>query len=242
MPRYKITIEYDGTNYLGWQRQPEGPTVEKEIEDALSRILQQPINIVGQGRTDSGVHAEGQVAHFDFPEPLVSDQLCYALLGVLPRDIAVYQLVEVPDDFHARFDAKSRRYRYQFVTRPSPLRHRHAGMVLNDLDFDAMNECAAMVCGVHDFESFVKSNADQEHAKCEVLTSEFSRQGHLVCYHIEANRFLHHLVRRLAGTMIEVGKGNRTIAEFKQLLQEPRTDISGHGAQAKGLILETVNY
>ncbi|MDZ7692761.1 MAG: tRNA pseudouridine synthase A [Balneolaceae bacterium] len=121
MPRYKLLIEYDGTNFFGWQRQPEGRTVEREIEQALSQILTTPIDIIGQGRTDSGVHAEAQVAHFDYEQDLDSQKLPYALLGVLPRDVSVYKLERVYDDFHARFDAKSRRYRFQVITRSSPM-------------------------------------------------------------------------------------------------------------------------
>ncbi len=242
MPRYKILIEYDGTDYSGWQRQPNSCTVEEEIETALSQILQEPIDIKGQGRTDSGVHAEGQVAHFNFPEKLDEAELLYALLGVLPRDIAVYHLEQVSADFHARFHATSRRYRYQVITRPSPLQHRHALMVLNDLDVDAMKVCAEQILGIHDFESFTKSGPDQEHTECDVMNSKFEQQGIMLIYHIEANRFLRHMVRRLVGTMLQVGKGKQNVAYFKELLNNPQQDIGGHGAPAKGLILEKVGY
>src|SRR6056297_3026242 len=130
MPRYKLLIEYDGTRYSGWQRQPNANTVEEEIENALSQILREPVDIIGQGRTDAGVHAEGQVAHFDFPKELEKHRILFALLGVLPRDIAVWDLEETDPDFHARFSALLRRYRFQIITRPSPLWNRHAEMIL----------------------------------------------------------------------------------------------------------------
>lgn len=242
MPRYKILVEYDGTDYNGWQLQPKGKTVEGAIETGLSQILQQPVDIVGQGRTDSGVHAEGQAAHFDFPKELDGNKMIYALLGVLPRDIAVWNMERVAEDFHARFNAKSRRYRFQAVTRPSPLWERQAEMVLEELDLKAMRSCAEMILGTHDFESFTISSEDQERTECEVTLSEWSRQDHLLFYRIRANRFLRRMVRRLAGTMIRVGQKKNSIEDFQQLLREPSKDRGGHSAAAKGLILERVEY
>lgn len=242
MPRYKILIEYDGTAYNGWQLQPEGRTVEGEIESALSQILRQPVDIIGQGRTDSGVHAEGQVAHFDFPEQLDRKRMLFALLGVLPRDISVWDLEQADGEFHARFHGKSRQYRYQVVTRPSPLWERQAELLLEDLDYEAMYSCAGMICGVHDFESFTKSGPDRERTECEVMVSAFARRDHLLIYRIRANRFLHHMVRRLVGTMLQVGRGKLGVDDFENLLNSPTPERNGHGAAAKGLILEKVEY
>lgn len=242
MSRYKILIEYDGTNYNGWQLQPGGKTVEGEIEAALGRILGQPVDIVGQGRTDSGVHAEGQVAHFDFPEKLEKEKMLYALLGVLPRDISIWKMEQVDDDFHARFHAISRRYRYQIVTRPSPLWERYAEMVLEGLNLEAMHDCAELIPGTHDFGSFTITNEEQESTKCEVWLSEFLQEGHQITYQVQANRFLRRMVRRLVGTMIQVGQGKRSVEDFKSLLENPGKDGSSHGAAAKGLILEKVEY
>ena len=242
MPRYKILIEYDGTDYNGWQLQPRGKTVEGAIEEALSQILRRPVDIVGQGRTDGGVHAEGQAAHFDFPDRLERESILYALLGVLPRDIAVWDLNEVAEDFHARFHARSRQYRFQIVTRPSPLLERYAEMVLEPLDLDAMRKCAEYVRGTHDYESFTKSGPEQERTECTVWHSEFICESQLVTYRVRANRFLRHMVRRLVGTMVQVGQGKRSVAEFEQLVDRPDRENSGHGADAKGLVLEQVEY
>ncbi len=242
MPRYKISVEFDGTSFNGWQRQPEGRTVEGEIEAALKQILGQPVDIIGQGRTDSGVHAEGQTAHFDFPEMLEPDRILFALLGVLPRDISVWDIEEVAGDFHARFDAKIRRYRYQITTRRAPLIDHMAEMILEDLDLKAMAACAEMIKGTHNFESFTRTDNENPNAVCEVLLSELEAHQHLITYRITANRFVRHMVRRLAGTMIKVGQGKRTVDEFADLLHNPDKNKSAHGASAKGLILEKVGY
>lgn len=242
MPRYKISIEFEGTRYSGWQKQPNAITVEEEIENALSQVLRQPIDVIGQGRTDSGVHAEEQVAHFDFPEQIDHDQLLYALLGVLPHDIAVWDSQNVKDDFHARFDAVSRRYRYQIVHRPAPLWRSTSEMVLDDLDMEAMHFCAKKIAGTHNFDSFTKPDNENPNSVCEVTNSGFSKNDPLIFYHIEANRFIRHMVRRLVGTMIEVGQGKRTHEEFVDMIDQPSKQKNGHGASAKGLILEKVNY
>lgn len=242
MPRYKLLIEYNGTSFNGWQRQPEGRTVEGEIEAALAQVLRQPVDILGQGRTDSGVHAEGQVAHFDFPDTIDRDRLLFALLGVLPNDIAVWDLVEVPGDFHARFDAKARQYRYQIITRRAPLIEHMAEMVLGDLDIDAMQSCANMIKGKHHFDSFTPADNENPNAECSVSRSELLTDNHLITYRIAANRFVRHMVRRLVGTMIHVGQGKRSISEFSDFLHKPSKNKNGHGASPKGLILEKVEY
>lgn len=242
MPRYKILIEYDGTNYSGWQKQPNSNTIEEEIENALAQILRQPVDIIGQGRTDSGVHAEGQVAHFDFPEALDRNRLLYALLGVLPHDIAVWEMEEVDDDFHARFDATSRQYRYQIALRPAPLLRSTSEMVLVELDLNAMQKCAEKIIGTYNFECFAKTDEEDADTTSDVTRSEFTKNQPLLIYHIEAIRFVRHMVRRLVGTMIQVGQGKRTVEEFVDMLENPTADKNGHGAAAKGLILEKVQY
>ena len=242
MSRYKILIEYDGTDYSGWQKQPNANTVEEEIEKALEQILREPVDVIGQGRTDAGVHAEGQVAHFDFEESIDKDRLLFGLLGVLPKDIAVWDMEEVHQEFHARFYGKARQYRYQIIRRPSPIHDRYAEMVLGDLDTEAMQECAKMLLDTHNFESFTYSSDEQPSTDCEVMISELSIGDPLITYQIKANRFVRHMVRRIVGIMLQVGQGKRTVAHFADLLNNPSKDKSGHGASAKGLILEEVTY
>lgn len=242
MARYKLYIEYDGTAYSGWQIQPNAPTVEETIEQAISRILQEEIDVIGQGRTDSGVHAEAQVAHCDIKKEINIDDLLYALLGVLPRDISVWHIEQAKDEFHARFDGQWRQYRYQIVTRPSPLYYRQAELIRYDLDWPALQECTDMIVGEHDFESFSKADKDQRDAICTVTQSAIQQQNHLITYRIRANRFVRHMVRRLVGTMILVGTGKQSVEHFRDLLLNPSEDKTSHGASAKGLILEKVGY
>jgi tRNA pseudouridine38-40 synthase len=242
MPRYKLLIEYDGTAYYGWQKQPDHVTVEGKLEEALSQILGDNIDVIGQGRTDSGVHAEAQVAHFDSDQPIEQGELLYALLGVLPRDISIWDLQQVKGDFHARFHAQSRQYRYQIVTRSSPLAFRFAKLVRNELDWEAMQECAALVQGTYDFVNFSKMHEDQRSAVCSVEYSAFQRRDHHITYRIRANRFVHHMVRRLVGSLLQVGKGKETIAYFRELLYQSEGTGKAQGIAAKGLVLEGVQY
>ena len=160
MPRYKIWIEYEGTQYCGWQKQPEDPTVQAEIEAALERILREEIEVYGQGRTDSGVHAEGQVAHFDTSSSVDRQRVQYSLNGVLPRDIAVWKMEEVSDAFHARFDATARQYRYQVTIRPRPLWRHTANLVRKPLDRSLLDRCAEWIKGEHDFVNFARMEDD----------------------------------------------------------------------------------
>lgn len=242
LSKYKLFIEFKGTRYSGWQKQPNAKTIEEEIEKAFSRILQQKINIVGQGRTDSGVHAEKQIAHVDIEEKNNVNDLLYALRGVLPRDISVWKMEKTDENFHARFDAKSRQYRYQILTRPSPLLREVAIYEAHNLNYQAMRECAEQLIGKHDFENFSKANKDQKNAVCEVTLSNLIKEEYLITYRIKANRFVHHLVRRLVGSMLQVGKGKMRVEHFEELLNEPKTDLRSTGITGRGLILEDVIY
>jgi tRNA pseudouridine38-40 synthase len=242
MPRYKLLVEYDGTDYHGWQRQPNANTVEEELEKGITRILGEPVDIKGQGRTDSGVHAEAQAAHFDSEQPIDRSGFLYAMPGVLPRDISVWDLQQVQDDFHARFDAKSRQYRYQMITRPSPLADRFAKRVSRDLNPDVMNKCAEMIADTHDFRNFCKISDQRESTVCNVEHSVFMREGHRLTYRIRANRFKHHMVRRLVGTMLQAGLGKMPLSHFRKMLDEPENEHRSHGIAAKGLVLEQVRY
>ncbi len=163
-------------------------------------------------------------------------------MGVLPDEIAVWNLQEVSDDFHARFDAISRQYRYQIARRPKPLLKHASILVLQDLDLEAMNHCAGLVKGSHNFDSFTKPDNQNPSSQCKVSQSDLILQDDLWIYRIEANRFVRHLVRRLVGTMLEVGKGKRSVDEFEDMLYNPGKEKNGHGAPARGLILEKVRY
>lgn len=243
MPRYKVHIEYDGTNYAGWQTQPNELTIQDAIEAALNQVLRVEIPIVAAGRTDSGVHAEDQVAHFDYKDSIDSDKLLKSLYGVLPRDIAVWRIEQAHDDFHARFDAIARQYRYQIITRPSPLLRNYAWEQFYDLDIETMRDGVDELYGVNDFSSFCRFNPDVNHTMCDVHKADlFTLEDNIILFRIKANRFLHHMVRSLAGTIVEIGLGKRDIQSLKDLLKNPNRDHAGVTAPAHALILEKVFY
>jgi len=242
MPRYKLTIEYKGTNYSGWQKQPDARTIEEEIEKAFDRVHDQHISMYGQGRTDGGVHAIGQTAHFDIPKPIDIDKLKHAFLGVLPSDIAVWDIREVEEDFHARFDAIYRQYIYRIARRPRPLFKSTSILAMYELDMARMRECAKWIEGEHNFDSFTRADNQNPSSFCNVFESRFSERNGLLCYHIRANRFVRHLVRRLVGTLLMVGRHKCTAEEFENLLLEPDKQKDAYGVPAKGLTLEKVGY
>ncbi len=242
MPRYKLVIEYLGSAYSGWQKQLNAVTVEETIESALERITGESIDIIGQGRTDSGVHAEAQTAHVDFLKPIDKEELIYALVGVLPKDIAVWDMERVSSDFHARFDAIYRRYRYCIARRPRPLLKDTSATEFRELDTEAMNYCADLIEGTHNFDSFTKPDNQNPSSECEVSDSTLTESDGLLIYRIQANRFVRHMVRRLVGTMLQVGLGKRLAEDFKDMLLNPSKLKNGHGAPARGLILEKVGY
>ncbi len=242
MPRYKIVIAYDGTNYLGWQIQKKGQTIQRELECTLSILNRgEQINVVGSGRTDSGVHAVGQVAHFDWQTNMPTCDIISALNGNLPVDIRIRSCTLVPDDFHARFSAVSRYYLYRCRTDDN-LMERHAIWQTGDLALDVLNEAAACIIGKHDFTSFSKTNSETENRVCKIQLSEWSKSGKIVYYLIAGNRFLHHMVRYLVGTMVEISKNRMTLREFKEKFYNPQDNVRIAKAPAHGLYLQQIDY
>lgn len=243
MRNVKLTIEYDGTNYVGWQIQPNGPSVQAEIEKALHQILQEEVHINGAGRTDSGVHARGQVANFLTDHVFESKALYKGLNGVLPSDIVVVSIEEMPESFHARYSAKAREYLYSLALRPTAIWRNYSWYVGGyTLDIDLMNSCANAIVGEHDFESFCKSEAEVEHFRCIVSCAQWQVAGSQMTFRICANRFLHGMVRALVGTIVEVGRGYRSLEDIKRILEAKERRAAGMAAPAKGLILEKIIY
>jgi len=239
--RYILYIEYLGTNYAGWQRQPNQLTVQEVIENVLTRVLQEEITIYGQGRTDAGVHAKHQIAHFDSSKAIYKHKLTYAFLGLLPRDISIWSIQKVDPGFHARFDAIERQYQYQIITRPSAFSTDRAELILNKLNISSMQKCAEAIIGKNDFRNFSKEN-DDTNCICYINCSYWEQNRHHLTYTISANRFRRHLVRRLVGTMVEVGLGKKTVHEFKELKNKLDTNLNPFMAAAKGLTLTKVFY
>ena len=242
MQRYKLTIEYDGTNFSGWQIQPDARTVEEEIEKAMSQILQEPIDIIGQGRTDAGVHAKGQIAHVDLPDALDRDKLLFGVNGLVGEEIQVHKIEEVHSEFHARFDASSREYEYVILKVSSPLKNRVSWWSGRNIDFQKMKECVQLLKGEFDFSGFSKFNEENYTTFCTIMNAELEEADDKIIFRIQANRFLRNMVRRLVGTMVEVGKGKLSVEDFKKKLENPEADISTYTAPAKGLVLSNVFY
>ncbi len=241
--RYKLTFEYDGTDFNGWQKQPEGRTVQGVIEKALSTFYQEEISIVGQGRTDSGVHAKGQVAHANLPPSYSISRLHRALSGLLPKDVALQYAKKVDENFHARFHAKSRRYQYLVLEKPSPIQRNYSWQTFKPISFSLLRDCAEAICGEHDFINFcIPPDEPEMTTICTIKKSSWKKDGHSLIYDIEGNRFLRHLVRRLVGTMIHVADGRITQQQFYDLLSGIETKRKGHAAPAKGLTLIGVSY
>ncbi|MAO64093.1 MAG: tRNA pseudouridine(38-40) synthase TruA [Balneola sp.] len=242
MPRYKLTIEYDGTNFSGWQIQPNDVTVEGTLEKAFSTVLQQEIDLIGQGRTDAGVHARGQVAHVDLPEKTDLDKLLNGVNKIVGDEIEVTNIESVRDDFHARFDATSRQYEYTMTLRNIPIMNRYSWALYQPVDEGKLRECAAILKGEFDFDGFSKFNEDNRTTLCDIHHSEFEFDGEVIRYRIRANRFLRNMVRRLVGTMAHVAQKKKSIEEFREILENPALKRPTQTAPAKGLVLEKVFY
>lgn len=243
MARYFIHLSYDGTNYHGWQVQPNGSSVQAELQRALSTLLRQHIEIVGAGRTDAGVHARKMVAHFDVEELLNLKQTAYRMNRILPRDIAVEKIERVGDDMHARFSATSRTYHYYIHTHKDPFCRAYSCETHYDLDFDAMNEAARFLLTQDDFASFCKTGADVKTTICHVTHAQWHQTSPTTWYfEITANRFLRNMVRAVVGTLIDVGRHRIDLEDFKQIVENKTRTAAGESMPGHALFLEDVSY
>ena len=246
MARYFITLSYDGAAYCGWQRQPDAPTVQQAVEKALSTLLRSDIEVVGAGRTDTGVNASKYVAHFDVAEPVADcQQLVYKLNLVLPHDVAVQKVERVKDDAHARFDAVEREYTYYISQRKNPFRRYSAWQYYVSLDMDAMNLAAKSLLEWDDFTTFAKLNSNNKTNICRVVKAEWRRSEDdpdLLVFTIRADRFLRNMIRAIVGTLVDVGRGRYSVEEFVRILHSCDLSQSSAGAPAQGLFLSDVEY
>ena len=242
MSRYKIEIQYDGTNYFGWQSQRDVITIQGELEKALLPLNNgNRVPITGAGRTDTGVHAFGQIAHFDLKTEIKSDQILKAINARLPNDIKIIRIDTVDNNFHARYSANKRYYQYQCYEGRNLLFNNQAWMT-KSTDIKLLNQLARKLIGKHDFLSFSKSNKDIDNTFCLIYRSQWYENENMVTFKICGNRFLHHMVRYLVGTMIAVTNRKISIKEFEDLLNNPRKDVSIHIAPPQGLILMGIDY
>ena len=243
MARYFIYLSYDGSNYHGWQIQPNAATVQETIEKALTLLMRQPVEITGAGRTDTGVNASTMVAHADFPGEIDCKQTVYRLNRMLPPDIAIHSIKPVTETAHARFDALSRRYRYHISTAKNPFTRRYSCRVTGELDFEAMNSAAATLPEYTDFTSFSKLHTDTKTNNCKVTKAHWVQTSASEWYfEIEADRFLRNMVRAIVGTLLMVGRGKISVEGFREIIEKKQRSEAGDSALAQALFLEEVKY
>ncbi|MBI3324258.1 MAG: tRNA pseudouridine(38-40) synthase TruA [Candidatus Omnitrophica bacterium] len=244
MRTLKLTLAYDGTDYAGWQSQPGRPTIQAAVEAACRQILQERVHVAGSGRTDAGVHALGQVAHLRTSRSLPCQTLQRGLNAVLPRDIVVRAVEEAPPDFHARFDAVSKRYRYRIVNGPVvlPFMRRYVHHVPVQLNVALMRREAAVLRGRHDFRSFHNTGRlVTDTVRTLSLARIERRRGELVI-ELEANGFLQGMARAIVGTLLELGRGRLPAGSMARILRAKRRQAAGPTAPARGLILVHADY
>lgn len=241
--RYFIYLAYDGTNYHGWQIQPNGNSVQETLMRALSTFLRRKIEVVGAGRTDAGVHARLMVAHFDFECELDGALVTDKLNRLLPPDISVYEVKRVKEGAHARFDAVSRTYKYYVTTRKDPFSRQYAWRLFNMLDFEKMNEAACILFEYTDFTSFSKLHTDVKTNNCRIMQAEWVRLSDTEwVFIIQADRFLRNMVRAVVGTLVEVGRGKLTLEEFRKVIENKDRCSAGSSVPGHALFLVDVGY
>jgi tRNA pseudouridine38-40 synthase len=235
--RYALAIEYDGTDFLGWQRLRHGASVQRRLEEALSRIADAPIEVTCAGRTDSGVHASGQIVHFDSDAPRAAYAWMMGCNSLLPDSVAVRWVQPVREDFHARFRAVARRYRYRILNRmPRPaLDARYCAWECRPLDVEAMHAAAQALIGEHDFSAFRTAACQAAHPRRQMIELGVQRVGDEVRIEVEANAFLHHMVRNIVGSLLPIGRGEQPVGWLGELLAGRDRSVAGPTAPAQGL-------
>lgn len=242
MPKWKLVIEYQGTRYRGWQEQANARTVQGEIRAAAESLLKERVEIMGAGRTDAGVHALHQVAHLRARTPMRPADLRNQINDRLPPDISIKELCEAEARFHARHDAVERFYLYQISTRRRALSKPFVWWIKDRLDADAMKKAAGMLCGRHDFGAFCDRDASVASTIVEVTHAEVACRGDLILFRMGASHFLWKMVRRVVGSLVEVGRGNWEADRIAQLLHTPSSSVAPWTAPPSGLFLEYVRY
>lgn len=250
MQTFKLTLEYDGSKFSGWQDQINARTVQGELKRVVADLFKSDADVQGAGRTDAGVHAVGQVAHLKFrskPTGLRPEEILRELNDRLPASVAVTDLTEAPPRFHARHDALSRAYFYQISTRKTALAKRYVWWVKEPLNLEKMQKAAALLPGRHDFAAFRALDPSKPHESTIVVvdSAEVAPDEHLIVFRIEASHFLWKMVRRLTGILVKIGKGDVGVEEFRELLKgksNPKLDIAAWTAPASGLFLEGIRY
>jgi len=240
--RYFLELSYDGTPYHGWQRQPNAISVQEVLENSLSTLLRTKVNIVGAGRTDTGVHAKQIMAHFDSEIALDCVLLKYKLNSILPPEIAIQKLYLVVKDAHARFDAVSRSYEYVISLSKNPFSINSAYYVKRELDIDLMNEAAKLLLNYTNFKCFSKSKTDVKTYNCTITEAIWERYENKMVFKISANRFLRNMVRAIVGTLLEIGEHKLNLDDLKNIIKSENRSEAGYSVPAHGLYLTKVKY
>jgi len=244
MRNIKLIIEYEGTNYCGWQRQKNGISIEETIENAIEKVLKERVEIIGSSRTDAKVHAKGQVANFLTSTRIPAEKISYAINSALPDDIRILYSEEVPENFHSRYDSKGKRYSYLIINReiPSALYRNYAAHVKHYLNFEDMLEASKFFLGEHDFSAFRSTGSSVKTSIRNINLIELSRNAEFITLTIEANGFLYNMVRIIVGTLIDVGIGKIKPYDIKPIIESKDRRRAGATAPPQGLYLEKVYY
>ncbi len=241
--RYFLYLSYKGTNYCGWQRQPNGISVQEKLEIALQTLLRHQTPVTGAGRTDAGVHARTMVAHFDAENAIGDiDKMVFAMNGILPDDIAIQKIVPVADHAHARFDALSRLYRYYIITKKDPFRVNTHYRISRPLDVERMNRCSQVLFEYKDFTSFSKLHTDVKTNHCDMMVAGWTEHDGEYIFTIKANRFLRNMVRAVVGTLVDAGKGKLHEDGVRAIIEAMDRGRAGASVPAHGLFLEEIEY
>ncbi len=243
--RYFIQLSYAGTNYNGWQVQQNAQTVQGVLQQCMGLLLSENTSVTGAGRTDTGVHANQLFAHFDStiaPHEMEAMQLTHRLNRMLPADIAIQRIFPVPDDAHARFHATSRSYAYHICTQKDPLWTNRAWLLQRPLCLKEMEKASQILIKNDDFSSFAKTGTQVKTNICRVDSARWECNGHLLTFHIQADRFLRNMVRAIVGTLIEVGVGNISALDVQEIIEKKNRSLAGQSVPACGLYLTRITY
>ncbi|MFN4198340.1 MAG: tRNA pseudouridine(38-40) synthase TruA [Flavobacterium sp.] len=242
MSRYFLKLAYNGKNYHGWQSQPNASSIQQTLEEAIRLIWKSPVEIVGAGRTDAGVHAKTMYAHFDFEAALEPEHWVKKLNAYLPKDIVIYDVIPVHAEAHARFDASSRSYEYHLHQYKNPFEQEISWYFFHPLQLDKMNEACDILLQYTDFECFSKTHTDVNTFNCKITEARWVKQGDKLVFHISADRFLRNMVRAIVGTMIDIGLGKNSPEHLHHIIQSKNRSEAGFSVPAHGLFLTEINY
>ena len=244
MKRVRLKVAYDGTNYCGWQVQPNEVTIEGVLNETLSELLDEEIEVVGASRTDSGVHADGNYCIFDTETHIPAEKIAYAMNQRLPEDITIIKSEEVDEDWHPRFQESMKTYKYRIVNRemPDPIRRLYSHFTYSKLDVDAMKEAAKYLVGEHDFASFCSAGSQVESTIRTIESLEVTQNGDEIDVIVQGNGFLYNMVRIIVGTLLEAGEGKISPSDMQKILDSKDRGLAGKTAVAKGLKLVKIEY